>query len=119
MCFDIKFFVVVYGYDRDMKVYKVPVKYIFIYPKFEMLNPSPIIVDDITRELMTSKPAVFSRVLKYPHEYIVDHILPPEVYPCNEACMQIADVVKRYKTVNRLSNSMTINVNVIEKSEIA
>ena len=113
--FQIKYCFVVYGYDPITRSCKVPVYELFTV-KFNMLNPSQHTVAAISNHLMTLKPAVFLGVRNFPGQYLVHHVLPQSVYPCNPASdVKIVDLIKRYKTYNPLSDTMIITVNVIEK----
>ena len=116
--FEIQYFFVFYGYDRNTKSFKDPVHKLFQI-QFNMLNPSQNTVGDFTMVCMNSNPAVFSGLWKSPEKYFVHHILPPVVYPCDPTAVKLADVVNCYRDSNPLSNSMTITVDLIEKSEIA
>ena len=112
--FEIKYFIGVYGYDPTTKNCKVPF-YELGLQKFDMLNPSQETVGDIINYIMKLKPAVFSGVKDSPDKYLFHLVLPPVAYPCNPAAIKVAEVVKRYKNVNPLSNSMIITVNIVEK----
>ena len=116
--FLVKFQFVVYGYDPNTKNFKDPVFELFLM-FIDILSPWQNTVEDVSSQCMNFKPTVSSGVRDSRNKYLVHHILPPVVYPCDPTFAKLADVVNCYRDSNPLSNSMTITVDLIEKSEIA